>query len=272
MSITEEMQNTLAAIRERGPLVHCITNYVTVNDVANALLAIGASPIMADAIEETADITAISQALVLNMGTLNARTVTSMIASAVRANRLDIPVVFDPVGAGASGFRGITARGIMDQSRIAVVRGNISEVSYLAGLKAQTKGVDAAEADEENDAATIARTVAARRHCTVAVTGAVDAISDGVRTVRISNGTPLLKRVTGTGCMTSALVGACIGTGADPFVATAAGVTCMGIAGDIAYRKAGEKGTGSFHVALIDALSLLDAETFAEYVKVEEVL
>lgn len=270
MSITDEMQQTIEAVREKCPLVHCMTNYVTVNDVANALLAIGGSPIMADAIEETADITGISQALVINIGTLNTRTVTSMLASAARANRLQIPVVFDPVGAGASAFRNITSKTIMDQVSVNVVRGNISEVSFLAGLDANTRGVDAAQADAANDPATVARSLAARSHCAVAVTGPVDAISDGTRSVLLFNGTPLLKKVTGTGCMTSALVGACIGAGADPLLAAATGVAAMGIAGDIAAETAGATGTGTFHIALIDALSAIDADVMAKRVKVEE--
>jgi hydroxyethylthiazole kinase len=271
MTIIEDMQNAITAVRETTPLVHNMTNYVTVNDVANAVLAIGASPIMADAIEETGDITAISNALVINIGTLNARTVASMIVSGQVANKKNIPVVLDPVGAGASDFRNKTTEAIMTQVTVDVLRGNLSEISFVAGLKVATKGVDVAEADTGNDAREIAREVARRYGCVVVITGPVDVVSDKTRTVTVSNGTPLLAKITGTGCMSTAIIGAFAGACDDLFIAALTGITSAGIAGDIAQEQAGEKGTGSFRSALIDAYSMIDSRVIATRAKIAEI-
>jgi hydroxyethylthiazole kinase len=270
MSVTQHAAELLTEVREQVPLVHNITNYVTVNDVANAVLAIGASPIMADDVEEAADITAISRALVINIGTLNKRTIDSMIASGKKANELGLPVVLDPVGAGASNLRNETTKAIIEQVKISILRGNLSEVSFVAGLNVATKGVDSAEADEKNDAVEVAKTVAKNLGCVTAITGAVDIISDGTSVVKIANGHQLLSKVTGTGCMTSALVGAYAAVSKDYLTAAAAGVASMGIAGEMAYEKAGQIGTGSFHIAIIDALSNLDGKTMEEMAKFEE--
>lgn len=269
--ITENAADLLENVKKTVPLVHNITNYVTVNDVANAVLAIGASPIMADDIEEAADITAISRALVLNMGTLNKRTVTSMLAAGKRANRLGIPVVFDPVGAGASALRNETAQKITEQVALSVIRGNRSELSFIAGLGASTKGVDSAQKDEKNDAVSVAKAAAQKLHCIAALTGKVDVITDGTRVIQIKNGHPMLSRVTGTGCMASAIVGAFAGAcGGDFLTAAAAGVCSMGIAGELAYEAAGTKGTGSFHIAVVDALSRLDSAILKERARLYE--
>lgn len=270
MSVKQRTAKLLAEVREQVPLVHNITNYVTVNDVANAVLAIGASPIMADDSGEAADITSISKALVINIGTLNQRTIDSMLASGKKANELGIPVILDPVGAGASILRNATTQVIIEQVKISILRGNLSEVSFVAGLEVSTKGVDSAEADEKNNAVEIAKTVAQRLGCVTAITGAVDIISDGSSVVKIANGHKMLSKVTGTGCMTSALIGAYAGVSEDYLTAAAAGVASMGIAGEIAYEKAGQIGTGSFHIAIIDALSKLDAKTLEEMAKFEE--
>lgn len=269
-AILKEISQANAELRKTAPLVHNITNYVTVNDCANALLAIGASPIMADDLLEAGDIAAISSALVLNIGTLNQRTISSMIAAGKRANECGIPVVFDPVGAGASKLRNDTVKEILEQVKITVLRGNISEVSFVAGLDVTTRGVDASAADGTRDAAAVAKAVAEKFGCTAAVTGAVDVISDGKRVVKIRNGHPMLSKVTGTGCMTSALVGAYAGANKDAFVAAAAGVASMGIAGEIAYEKAGRLGTGSFHIAILDALSHLDSAVMEARLKLDE--
>ncbi|MEA4889007.1 MAG: hydroxyethylthiazole kinase [Clostridiaceae bacterium] len=268
--IIRDLALCLQELRNKAPLVHNITNYVTVNDAANALLAIGASPIMADDIHETADITAISSALVINIGTLDERTICSMIASGKKANELGIPVVFDPVGAGASKLRNETAKEVLSQVQVAVLRGNLSEMSYLAGLDAAIKGVDSSD-DENNDRADVAHITARAYGCVAAITGAVDVISDGNRLVKIFNGHKMLSRVTGTGCMTTALVGAFAGVCNDYFTAAAGGVASMGIAGELAYEKCGNAGTGSFHMAVIDALSNLDGSLFSERAMLDEV-
>lgn len=268
---TQNICELLEKVRENVPLIHNITNYVTVNDVANAVLAIGASPIMADDIGEAADITAISSALVLNMGTLNARTIQSMKAAGRRANEQGTPVVFDPVGAGASALRNKTAREITGEVKLSIIRGNLSELSYLAGLGASTKGVDSSGADEKNDAVSVAKAVANKFGCTAALTGKTDVITDGARVIKIENGHALLSKVTGTGCMTSALTGSFAGAaGGDSFTAAAAGVCAMGIAGELAFERAGTYGTGSFHIAVIDALSKLDARLIEKRAKLIE--
>lgn len=269
----------LTQAREQKALIHCITNYVTANDCANAILAIGASPIMADDLREVADIVKISKALVLNIGTLNSRTVESMIAAGKKANALGIPVIFDPVGAGASTYRNETTQRLLQSVRMAVIRGNMSEVSFIAGLEVSTKGVDSAIEDDAKDPVAIANKVAKEFNCIASITGAIDTVSDGSRIVRIENGTATLSKITGTGCMTTALVGAFCGTifanssahtATNYFDAAVAGIAAMGIAGEIAESSAHEKGTGSFHVALLDAISKLDAATFTTRAKIHE--
>ncbi|MDL2217114.1 hydroxyethylthiazole kinase [Christensenellaceae bacterium OttesenSCG-928-M15] len=254
----------IEGVRIIKPLIHHITNYVTVNDCANITLAIGASPIMADAIEEAADIASISSAVVLNMGTLNARTIPSMIAAGKAANERGIPVVFDPVGAGASKYRNETVATIVKEVRFSVIRGNVSEIRYLAGLQADTKGVDAAQSDmiSLREAKHIAQSLALQLKCIIAITGATDIVSDGDKVVCIENGHEMLSNLTGTGCMCSSLIGSYCGAAVkDAFCATVAALLSMGIAGEIAYEKAGACGNGSFRAALHDAVSRMDKET-----------
>jgi hydroxyethylthiazole kinase len=269
--ITSKVAQLLSEVRNKKPLIHNITNYVTVNDCANAVLAIGASPIMADDIEEAADITAISSALVINIGTLNHRTVEAMLSSAKKANELGIPIVFDPVGAGASALRNKTTETILSKVKISVLRGNMSEMCFIAGLGASTKGVDASEQDiKSKDGVIIAKTVAIKLGCVVAITGAMDIISDGESTITISNGHKMLSDVTGTGCMSTALVGSFCGATKDYFAAAIGGIASMGIAGEMAYEKARDKGTGSFHIAIIDAISQLTENVILERIKLDE--
>lgn len=267
-NIIINITSALDQLRQAVPLIHNMTNYVTVNDVANAVLAIGASPIMADDIQECEDITAISSALVVNIGTLNHRTVASMLASGQKANALGIPVVFDPVGAGASALRNQTALTFLEKVKVSVIRGNLSEISFLSGLKVNTKGVDSAEQDEKNNPVLVAKSVAKAFNCTVALTGETDIICSKQQLASISNGHKLLSKVTGTGCMASALVGAYIGAAVDPFTAATGGVASMAMAGEIAFEKAGALGTGSFHMAILDALSHLTPGIINERAKI----
>jgi len=262
----------IAKLRETSPLVQQITNFVTVNDCANATLAVGASPIMADAIGESPEIAAISGALVLNMGTLDEADVRSMVAAGKSANLSGVPVVFDPVGAGASKLRNDTADLLTGELKLSVIRGNISEIKYIAGQSSRTKGVDAAagDIDDPESVGRMAKALAARLGCAIVVSGAVDVVSDGRRVGFVGNGHPMLTRLTGTGCMCTALVGSFCGAHPDPFEAAVAGMLCMGIAGEIAHTKAGRLGTGSFHTALLDALSLMDAETIERMAKYRE--
>lgn len=263
--------NLLNLVREKSPLVHNITNYVTVNDCANAILAIGGSPIMADDLDEVEEIVSVSSALVLNIGTLNQRTIKSMIKAGKKANQLNKPVILDPVGAGASSLRNKTVQDILSQIKIAVIRGNLSEISFIADLSASTRGVDTAEEDEKNKSEEVGKLVANKYSCIVGITGKEDIISDRVKVVKISNGNKLLSRVTGTGCMTSALVGSFCGVTDDYFLATAVAIATMGIAGEIAFEKSGKVGTGSFRSSIIDAIYSMDSNIFMERVKIDEV-
>lgn len=255
-------------VRQKIPLVHCITNYVTVNDVANALLACGGSPIMADDIAEAGEIASISNALVLNIGTLNERTIASMIKAGKAANTANIPVVLDPVGAGASSLRNDTVKELVNKINFSVIRGNLSEISYLAGLSSNTRGVDSSDEDSKNDAVSVAKLAARQYKTVIAVTGAVDVVTDGERVAKISNGVALMGKVTGTGCMLSGVVGAYVGVNDDAFEAAVSAITSMGIAGEMAFARAAELGTGSFHIAIIDALSKIDDEIIAKDGKV----
>lgn len=267
--LQKQIKSALEKVRDISPLVHHITNYVTVNDCANVTLAIGASPIMADDIGEARDIAAISSSLVLNIGTLNAKTVESMLAAGKAANKAGVPVVLDPVGAGASALRNETVKRLLGEVKMTLIRGNVSEISYLAGISSSVRGVDAAEGDIQKDKKQLAAAVANQYHCTVAITGAVDAVSDGVRFALISNGTPSLSRVTGTGCMATSLCGAFCGTGVDPYIGATGALCAMGIAGELA-DEAGPMGTSSFRAGVIDALSLLTGEALAKRSKIDE--
>ncbi len=257
--MSNQFTRLLEVVRAKKPLVHHITNYVTVNDCANITLAIGASPIMADAVEEAGDIAAISSAVVLNIGTLNERTVQSMIVAGARANEKGVPVVFDPVGAGASTLRNSVAMRILQQVKVSVIRGNISEILFVSGLTSNTKGVDASETDAEYDAEQIASDLASKLGCVVAITGKVDTVSNGKRTVLIANGHGALSSITGTGCMCSSLVASFCGAAPEScFDGAVAALLCMGIAGEIAHEKAGQFGSASYRIAVMDAISLMN--------------
>jgi len=265
----------LTATREKKPLVHCITNYVTVNDCANILLACGGSPIMADDAAEVEEITAICSALDINIGTLNERTVKSMLLAGRRANQLGHPVLLDPVGVGASHLRTRTAYDLIDSVKFSVIRGNISEIKTIYAGSGTTKGVDADVADAVTDdtlpqAAAFAKALAARTGAVIAITGAIDIVADSHRAFAIRNGHPKMSRITGTGCMLSAVT--CALVAANPnhtLEATAAAVCMMGICGERAAAAA--IGTGSFRVALIDAMSNLDGTGLDAAAKWEEI-
>jgi hydroxyethylthiazole kinase len=248
---------SLARLRERKPLVHQITNYVVMNETANATLALGALPVMAHAAEEVEEMVGHAGALVLNIGTLSAHWVDAMLAAGRAANARGIPVVLDPVGAGATRYRTETAKRILDEVDVAIVRGNPGEVATLAGIGAEMRGVDSigAAAGPGEIALAAARTLGV----VASVTGPVDHVSDGERTTTISNGDPMLARITGTGCMSSAITGCFAAVAGSPFAAAVEALAAFGIAGEEAAREA--KGPGSFHVNLYDALAALDPAT-----------
>lgn len=265
-------------IRRTTPLVHCITNYVTVNDVANVLLAIGARPIMADDPAEAEEITALCAGLCINIGTLNARTIPSMLLAGKHARALGHPIVLDPVGAGASKLRTETALQILDEVRPAVVRGNISEIRTLAVGSGSTQGVDASAADavtEENlaEAAAFVRGFAARTGCIAAVTGAIDLVSDGTDCYAVRNGRPEMGQVTGTGCQLSALLAAALASApAAPLSAVTETAALMGIAGELARaRMEQHDGNASYRARIIDAICCMTAQELADHAKITSV-
>ncbi len=274
---TSILADALENVRSTTPLVHCITNYVTVNDCANALIACGGSPIMSDEPADVEDITSICGGLVLNIGTLNERSIEAMRVAGRRAAELGHAIVLDPVGAGASALRTDTAAELMDALPIAVVRGNMSEIKAVSGAAAATRGVDVNPDDavtEENLAASAAfvRGLAAKLGCVVAVTGAIDLVADADRAFAVRNGHALMGGITGTGCMLDTLIAAYVvanpGRSLEAVVAAVAG---WGLAGEVAAGRMGERdGNASFRTYLIDAASLLTGEALATGAKVEE--
>lgn len=274
---TQELGTVLDQLRAKTPLVHNITNNVTINDCANALLAIGGSPIMGDEERDVVEITQICDALVLNIGTLCESTVAAMMAAGKRASELVHPIVLDPVGAGASTMRTETAARILDELNVVVVRGNMSEIKALAGGSTSTRGVDACPDDavtRENlaESAAFARSFAASAGVVVAITGAIDIVASADRAVAIFNGSPLQGRITGAGCMLSSLTGAFVVAGEDVFTAAAAAVASMGLAGQLAESRMGElDGNGSYRTYLLDALFNLTGEALAAGARIEEV-
>ena len=248
----------LALIRERKPLVHQITNYVVMNETANATLALGALPVMAHAREEVEEMAALAGALVLNIGTLSPPWVEAMLAAGRAANSADVPIVLDPVGAGATSYRTETARRLLTEIDVAIVRGNAAEIATLAGREAEIRGVESIGASDS--AAELARAAAHELGTVAAVTGPIDHVSDGEQTLAIANGEPLLATITGSGCMATAITGCFLAVkGEAPLEAATEALAAFGVAAEDAAR--GANGPGSFHVGLYDALASLDPDT-----------
>lgn len=264
----------LEQVRLRHPLIHNITNYVTVNDCANILLACGGSPIMADDPEDAVEITAICGGLNLNIGTLNQRTIPAMLAAGKRARELGHPVVLDPVGAGASRLRTETALRLAGEVGPTVIRGNISEIKTLASGAGTTRGVDADVADQVTEetldgAVAFAKAFAQRVGAVVAITGAIDIVTDGARAFCIRNGHPMMSAITGSGCQLSALTAAFVTANPhDPLEATAAAVCAMGLCGEIAHRRLTDRdGNASYRNYIIDAMYRLTPTVLEEGAK-----
>jgi hydroxyethylthiazole kinase len=255
----------LRELRRRKPLIHQITNYVVMNETANATLAIGALPVMAHAPEEVEEMAAAAGAVVLNIGTLSKHWVDAMILAGKAANRAGVPVVLDPVGVGATRFRTDTARRILDEVDVSVVRGNPAEVAALAGVEAEIRGVESIGAAAEG--AELAREAAKTLGTVASVTGATDYVSDSTRTLAVANGDPLLATITGSGCMSSAMTG-CFVAVEDDVDAAAAALAAFGLAGEDAAR--GAHGPGTFHANLYDALYNLAPEKLAERARIRE--
>jgi hydroxyethylthiazole kinase len=249
---------SLRSLRERRPLIHQITNYVVMNETANATLALGALPVMAHAREEVEEMVGLAGALVLNIGTLSEHWIESMLIAGRAANERGIPIVLDPVGAGATRYRTATAKRLLDELEVAVVRGNAGELATLVGDEAEVRGVESIAAP--GDPAELARDAARALGAVAAVTGPVDHVSDGDTSVRVANGHELLATVSGTGCMSTAITGSFLAVKAEaPLEAAAEALVAFGVAGEDAAEKA--RGPGTFHAGLYDALAALDPDT-----------
>jgi len=265
--MTTSPGESLRLLRERRPLVHQITNYVVMNETANATLAIGALPVMAHAVEEVEELASVAGALVLNIGTLSEHWIRAMLLAGKAANAAGVPVVLDPVGAGATRYRTETSRRLLAELEVTVLRGNAAEIATLAGRPAEIRGVESIGASASG--AELARAAAGELGLVAAVTGVVDHVSDGRRTLAVSNGHALLGSVTGTGCMSTAITGCFLAADReDPIAAATAALAAFGVAGEIAAAEA--KGPGSFHVNLYDALAGLGPEKLDARARVEE--
>jgi len=270
------LKQLLDNLKNNGALVHNITNYVTVNDVANILLAAGASPIMSDDIEDVTDITSICGGLNINIGTLNQRTIPAMFAAGAKAKELSHKILLDPVGAGASKLRTNTALDLMKKINFDVIRGNVSEIKTLATGSGTTKGVDADMADAVTEdtldqAIAFAKGFATSSDSIIAITGAIDLVTDGKRCYVIRNGRPEMGRITGTGCQLSALMTAFLVANPDrPLDAAAAAVCTMGLAGEIGWANM-QKGDGNstYRNRIIDAVYNMTGDVLEEGAKYE---
>lgn len=253
----ERIAEDLVKIREEKPLVHHLTNYVVMNETANITLAAGALPVMAHASEEVVEMANLASVLVLNIGTLEPYWVESMILAGKKANELGVPVVLDPVGAGATTYRTEVAKRILNEVKVSVIRGNAGEVSVLAGYGGKVRGVESEGAGGKTEE--IAKEFALRSGIVVAITGRVDVISNGQKVVLVKNGHPMLSAITGTGCMATTLIGCFLGVEKDSLLATTGGLVAFGLAGEMA-AEGNEGRPGSFHVSLYDALAQLNSE------------
>ena len=270
------MKECMDNVRKNVPLVHNITNYVTVNDVANILLACGGSPIMSDEPEDVEDITSVCGGLNINIGTLHQSSIEGMLLAGKKANELGHPVLLDPVGAGASRLRTDTALRSMKEIKLTVIRGNISEIKTLAYGTGTTKGVDADVADavtEEtlNDAIAFVKNFARKTSCIIAVTGAIDLVSDGEICYVIRNGRPEMGKITGTGCQLSGMMTAYVTANQKkPLEAAASAVCIMGLAGEIGWSRMQEgDGNATYRNRIIDAVYQMTGEDLERGAKYE---
>ena len=271
--LLNKLDDTLKSIKEKNALTHCITNSVTINDCANAVLAIGGSPFMAEDAEELEEVVTIADVLVINIGKLSKDQIESMEISAKTANKTNTPIVLDPVGVGVTELRNRTTLNLIENYDITAIRGNISEIKAIANLVGvldesnTAKGVDVNANDiitEENLKANgdLICTLAEKLNTVILASGPIDILSDGETTVVIDNGDDMMPLITGSGCMLSSIVGSCIG-GSNPFDGSLAAILAMNIAGEKARAKVDERdeGTGSFRAYLIDYLYKTDSET-----------
>jgi hydroxyethylthiazole kinase len=261
----KQLKTDLTLVREQSPLVHNITNYVVMNNTANALLAIGASPVMAHAVEEVKDMVAIASALVLNMGTLSEKWVEAMLLAGQAAQEKGIPVIFDPVGVGATPYRNQVAALILSTCKPSVIRGNASEIMSLAKEDIATKGVDSTASS--NAALDAARRLSLETGAVVVISGEEDFITDGKAVYCVKNGSSLMSKVTGMGCTATAMIGAFTAVNSNRLIAAMHAMTVMGVAGEMAASKS--EGPGSMQLHFLDALYHLTADILAERAIIE---
>lgn len=263
------IQSSFAEVHRQNPLIHHITNAVTINDCANITLAIGGSPVMADSPEEAAEMTDLANALVVNFGTLHAQSFEAMFPAGKRANEKGIPIVFDPVGVGATTIRTEMAQLFLQKVKVQVIRGNVTEILALIQNEANTRGVDAGDTDI--DRGYLAKTVASKFGCVVVISGKTDIVSDGSHVVAVHNGTPKLTKVTGTGCMSTSLIANFASVLPNLLHAAVAGISVMGIAGEMAESALQDhEGLGTFRIKLFDYVSLMTGVTWKEAVRIHE--
>jgi hydroxyethylthiazole kinase len=265
-----EMENfminqDIQKIRSEAPLIHNITNYVVMNVTANALLAVGASPVMAHAPEEVEEMVGLAKALVINIGTLSSAWINSMVKAGHAANLKGIPIILDPVGSGATRFRTETAQQLLHNTPPAIIRGNASEIRSLVLAEQCTKGVDSVHTPEETLEA--ARFLSRKFHCVVSISGATDLIVENDSIIRIRNGHPLMSRITGLGCVATVLTGAFAAVNASPFHAAANAMALIGIAGEMAAERC--TGPGSFQISFMDALYNIQESDIESRLKME---
>ncbi len=256
----------LEKVRAGKPLVHHLTNWVTIYDCANIVKVFGASPVMAHAKEEVADMAGIASALVLNIGTLTPGFVDSMLTAAKAANKKGIPVILDVCGAGATKLRDDKCFEIIDNADISIIKGNASEVARIAGEEVQTKGVDAV--DVGKNLSDVAKRLSEERHCTVVITGKKDIIVDGNKQIVVKNGHEIMAHIVGTGCMATSVIGTFAAVAENPAEGAAAGLACFEIAAELARKECG--GAGSFKVCLFDAVYNLNEQQIESMAKVEQ--
>ncbi|MBE0447072.1 MAG: hydroxyethylthiazole kinase [Actinobacteria bacterium] len=265
----KEIAGDLQRIKEEKPLIHHITNFVVMNETANVTLCLGALPVMAHAKDEVAEMVSFAGALLLNIGTLTTELVDSMVIAGKRANELSIPVILDPVGAGATKLRTDASRRILDEVAIAIIRGNSAEIGVLAGAGGEIKGVEAVGKDEK--IVDVARGLAAREKCVVSVTGPEDIITDGERVALVKNGDPMMATITGTGCMSTTITAGFASIQKDYLKAATGALVTFGIAGEKAATMTRGK-PGSFHAALYDSVYAVDYDIILKEAKLELVL
>ncbi len=271
MAILQHIVDCLRLVREKRPLIHHLTNYVSINDCANVTLGIGASPVMAEDRGEVAEIVAQASALVLNIGMLNPPKLEAMLTAGKGAAQKGIPIIFDPVGVGASTMRREAAARIVAELPVTVIRGNLAEIKALLGLRGAPRGVDSPATEEDNRE--IARRLSEKLACVVAITGKTDVVAAGRRICHIHNGHPLLAGITGTGCMTGSLIAGFCSVANDPFSGAVAGIAVMGIAGELAEQSlAAREGPGTFRIRLLDSIAAMKPETLLPLIKLSESL